>query len=122
MLDIRNEEVFFSGFFKCITDDNPGCEGGVAVENVGPLTEWWISGYGEGDNLVLGVSTETAHYYLTEASPYYSTFLNKIKEKAFVSKVVIAALFQAYENQEELEYESLLAILEATEVPKHLEQ
>ena len=83
----RGLEIFLSGFFKMLTDDDPLSENGIPVTQVGPLCEWWISGYGSGENIVLGVSTETAHYYLTAPNEIYAPVFDKIKEKAFLSKV-----------------------------------
>ena len=81
--------MFFSGYFKCLTDDSPLGDNGIPVTQIGPLIEWWIGGYGSGENIVLGVSTETAHYYLTAANEIYAKTFNKIKEKAFLSKVCL---------------------------------
>ena len=83
----RGLEIYLSGFFKMLTDDDPLSENGIPVTQVGPLCEWWISGYGSGENIVLGVSTETAHYYLTAPNDIYAPVFEKIKEKAFLSKV-----------------------------------
>ena len=83
----RGLEIYLSGFFKMLTDDDPLSENGIPVTQVGPLCEWWISGYGTGENIVLGVSTETAHYYLTAPNEIYAPVYDKIKEKAFLSKV-----------------------------------
>ena len=55
MLDVRNQEIKFCGYIKCITDDNPLPESGVPVTDVGPLTGWWIAGYGTGETLTLGM-------------------------------------------------------------------
>ena len=116
----RNEEIHFAGYLKCLTDDNPSPDSGVAVMDAGPLTEWWISGYGEGHNVTLGVSTETGHYYLTAPNEVYAPFFDKIKAKALLSKVVVDALMDAREEQKTLEYEDLLAAIETAEVPEGL--
>ena len=74
-------------YFKCLTDDSPHGDGGIPVTQIGPIVEWWISGYGSGENIVLGVSTETAHYYLTAPNEEYADIFNKVREKAYLSKV-----------------------------------
>ena len=85
----NGKEIYLSGYFKCLTDDSPLGDNGIPVTQIGPLIEWWIGGYGSGENIVLGVSTETAHYYLTAANEIYAKTFNKIKEKAFLSKVCL---------------------------------
>ena len=65
-------EIYFAGYLKCLIDEGAVGEGGVPVAKVGPLIEWWISGYGKGENIVLGVSTESAHYYITASNEIYS--------------------------------------------------
>ena len=71
---------------------------------------------------ILGVSTESAHYYLTAPSPNYKTFFNKIFVKAYVSKIVVEALHKANDNQDSLEYEDLLGIIESADVPADMEK
>ena len=61
-----------------------------------------------------------AHYYLTAANEDYAPFFNKIREKSYLSKVVIEALFDARDKQESLDYEDLLATIEMAEVPKDM--
>ena len=80
-------EIYLSGYLKCLTDDTPLGDDGIPVTQIGPVVEWWISGYGNEEHIVLGVSTETAHYYLTAPNEEYTDIFNKVMEKAYLSKV-----------------------------------
>ena len=70
-----NVDLFISGSVKPIYDDNPTaegdrfvtyqlvslfkflCLGSVPAMKLGPIGEWWITGYDGGDKALLGVST-----------------------------------------------------------------
>ena len=45
----RNALLFFSGYLKPIYDENPDIEGGVPAKEMGPINEWWISGFDGGN-------------------------------------------------------------------------
>ncbi len=73
-----------------------------------------------GENVVLGVSTESAHYYLTAPHELYAKYFNRIREKAYLSKIVVQSLYDAQENQDQLDYEDLLGVIEKADVPEEL--
>ena len=77
MLEARNQTIKFDGYIKPITDDSPSAETGVPVKEA-VIVEWWISGYGDGEKVTLGFSTEQAHYYVN-APRYNWNFLLKKK-------------------------------------------
>ena len=79
MLEARNQTIKFDGYIKTITDDSPSAETGVPVKEA-VIVEWWISGYGDGEKVTLGFSTEQAHYYVN-APRYNWNFLLKKKFK-----------------------------------------
>ena len=92
-------------------------EDGIPVSNVGPLTEWWLYGFDADEKLILGFSTDFAHYYITEPSPNYHEMFFKVMERAHLSKIVVQALAQAQAENNQLEYEDLLATIEKTDYP-----
>ncbi len=114
-----DKQIQFSGYMKSVFDENPEPDNGVPFMDA-IVAEWWMTGYGEGETPTLGISTEFAHYYLMDASEAYKPFLDKVKEKAFLSKIVVGALIKANEEMKELSYEDLLAGIEDIAVPEGL--
>lgn len=47
----RNVLLYFSGYVKPIYEDDPSTEGGVPAKEMGPINEWWISGFDGGKRL-----------------------------------------------------------------------
>lgn len=43
-----NVLLYFSGFLKPIYEEDPSVEGGVPAKDIGPINEWWISGFDGG--------------------------------------------------------------------------
>ena len=113
MLEKRDQMIKFDGYIKAITDDSPtpSAESDVPVKE-GVIIQWWISGFGEGESIVLGFSTEQAHYYINAPSPAYAKYFKNIKERAVLSKAVVDILINAHDEGDDLEYEELLTKLE----------
>ena len=40
----KNKEIFFSGYLKHITCEDPSIEDGVPVYDCGPIVSWWNTG------------------------------------------------------------------------------
>lgn len=53
----KNVELYFSGVAKAIHEENPSVEGGVNGKNLGPINQWWISGFDGGEKALIGFST-----------------------------------------------------------------
>lgn len=49
----RDVLLYISGYIKPIYEDDPTAEGGIAVKDVGPINEWWISGFDGGVYYIL---------------------------------------------------------------------
>ncbi|KAK7800480.1 hypothetical protein U0070_024260, partial [Myodes glareolus] len=88
----KNIELFFSGCAKAIYDENPSVEGGVNCKNLGPINEWWITGFDGGEKALIGFSTPFAEYILMEPSPDYAPIFGLMQEKIYISKIVVEFL------------------------------
>ncbi|XP_067015919.1 DNA (cytosine-5)-methyltransferase 1-like [Acropora muricata] len=108
----KNVELFFSGYLKPIYDENPSPEGGVPTKNIGPINEWWVAGFDGGENALIGFTTAFAEYILMQASEDYMPFMNIMREKIAMSKIVIEFM----QSNPEARYEDLLNKVE-TSVP-----
>lgn len=108
----KNIELFFSGYLKPIYDENPSPEGGVPTKSIGPINEWWVAGFDGGENSLIGFTTAFAEYILMQASEEYMPFMNLMREKIAMSKIVIEFI----QNNPEARYEDLLNKVE-TSVP-----
>jgi len=106
----KNKEIFFSGYLKHLTCEEPGVEDGVPVYDCGPINSWWNAGFDGGEKALTGFSTGYAEYYLMECSETYMPFMKVVNEKAFVAKQVIEYLEKAIDpnNHIDAEYEDLL--------------
>ena len=56
------------------------------------ITPWWNSGFDEGENILIGFSTQDANYYLKEPYPNYKPFMLDTWEQAFLVKYMIEFL------------------------------
>lgn len=61
---------------------------------MGPINEWWVSGYDGGELALLGFSTDYGEYYLMEPSEAYAPFMEPVKEKIYMGKLVIEFLLE----------------------------
>ena len=105
-----NKEIFFSGYLKHLTCEDPGLEDSVPVFDCGPINSWWNAGFDGGEKALTGFSTGYAEYYLMECSETYTPFMKVVDEKAFTTKHVIEYLEKAIDpnNHIDAEYEDLL--------------
>ena len=89
------------------------------VAKLGPLNSWWVSGFGEGEKAVTGVSTEEAHYYLMEppSHAYGKVIFPSVLEKAVLSEAVVKTLEKAHEEDAEINFDDFLYAIESFPVP-----
>ncbi|GIY34057.1 hypothetical protein CDAR_419951 [Caerostris darwini] len=110
----KNIELYFSGFVKPIYSEDPGPDGGIPARNIGPIVEWWVSGYDGGAKALIGFGTAFAEYILMSPSEEYAPFVNAVQEKIYISKAVIELLCE----NEQATYEDLMNTLETTVPPQ----
>jgi DNA (cytosine-5)-methyltransferase 1 len=79
---------------------------------MGPMTQWWIAGFDEGENAIIGFSSDLGDYFLMRPSEEYAPYMVTVTEKIIVTKLVIEFLQSKSEDGEEATYEDLLAYLE----------
>lgn len=65
---------------------------GVPAYDIGPINEWWVSGFDGGEAALIGISTAFGEYILMEPSDEYASFMEPMREKIFMSKLVIEFL------------------------------
>eukprot|EP00795_Rhopilema_esculentum_P006330 gene6330-11763_t len=111
----KNKELMMSGFLKPIYDEDPSPEGGIAVKNIGPINEWWITGFDGGERALIGFTTAFAEYILVKPSDEYAPFVNAVLEKIYMSKAVIEFL----NIDPEVRYEDLLNKIQTTVPPEN---
>ncbi|XP_025996917.1 DNA (cytosine-5)-methyltransferase PliMCI isoform X2 [Solenopsis invicta] len=115
----KNVLLYFSGYMKAIYEENPSPEGGIPTKDMGPINEWYITGYDGGELALVGFSTAFAEYILMEPSEAYAPFMDAVIEKIYMSKLVIEFLIHSYSVLEiEPKYEDLLNKLQTTVPPK----
>ncbi|XP_056678753.1 DNA (cytosine-5)-methyltransferase 1-like [Monodelphis domestica] len=112
----KNIELYFSGTVKPIYDDNPCLDGGVRAKKLGPINEWWITGYDGGEKALIGFSTAFAEYILMAPSEEYAPIFALMQEKIYMSKIVVEFL----QNNPDASYEDLLNKIETTVPPAGL--
>ncbi|XP_046403240.1 DNA (cytosine-5)-methyltransferase PliMCI-like isoform X2 [Ischnura elegans] len=115
----RNALLYFSGYIKAIYEENSDIEGGIPAKDIGPINEWWVSGYDGGESALIGFSTAFGEYILMRPSPEYAPFMAVVQEKIFMSKIVIEFLCGTRGNGGDT-YEDLLNTLRTTVPPGNL--
>lgn len=84
--------LYFSGYIKAIYEENASPEGGVPTKDMGPINEWYVSGFDGGELALIGFNTAFAEYILMDPSEEYAPFMDIVKEKIYMSKLVIEFL------------------------------
>lgn len=82
--------------------------GGIPVHKIGPIGEWWVTGYGRGNIGIIGVSTNYCNYYLMQPSEEYKEYMQPLIQKVLLTKTVVEFLFDALDPT----YEELLNYLQ----------
>ncbi|XP_044757853.1 DNA (cytosine-5)-methyltransferase PliMCI-like [Coccinella septempunctata] len=101
--------LYFSGHIKPVYDDNSNPDGGIPAFDMGPINEWWTTGFDGGEKALVGFSTDYAEYYLMEPSEEYRPFWEAINEKIHLSKKVIEYLLE--KGLQNPAYEDLLRFI-----------
>lgn len=101
-------DIYFTSYlhlpsppFLCQTDSVPAMD-------LGPIAEWYVSGFDGGESVIIGVTTPFGEYYLMEPSADYAQFMERVREKIYMSKIVIEFLI----DEKEASYEDLLIRLQ----------
>ncbi|KAL3272241.1 hypothetical protein HHI36_022724 [Cryptolaemus montrouzieri] len=103
--------LYFSGYIKPIYDDNSSPDNGVPAYDMGPINEWWTTGFDGGEKALVGFSTDYAEYYLMEPSEEYKPFWDAVNEKIYLSKKIIEYLLD--EGMLNPSYEDLLRLIDS---------
>lgn len=89
----------------------------VPAGRLGPLTEWWFSGFDGTNRILLGVETEYASYFLMSPHPSYEKFVAKVTEQIYLTKLVIEFLQVA--SQDTADGDSYANLLESIASRSH---
>ena len=110
----KNKLLFLSGYVKPIYDYNTNADGGIPTKAIGPINEWWTTGFDGGENVVIGVTTAFCEYILMSPSEEYRPFMDAMKEKTYIGKIVIEFLLE----NPDARYEDLLNRIETSVPPE----
>ncbi|VVC27920.1 DNA (cytosine-5)-methyltransferase 1-like,Bromo adjacent homology (BAH) domain,DNA (cytosine-5)- [Cinara cedri] len=103
----RNVPIFLTGYVKPIYDHDSSFENGIAVKELGPILEWFLSSYDGGSKVIIGVSTDCADYLLIEPHLSYKKYMASVIEKIHLSKLVIERILDHKESDDPT-YEDIL--------------
>ncbi|KZC09572.1 PREDICTED: DNA (cytosine-5)-methyltransferase PliMCI-like [Dufourea novaeangliae] len=112
----KNIVLYFSGYMKPIYEENACPAGGVPTKDMGPINEWWVAGFDGGELALIGFTTAFAEYILMDPAEAYTPFMDSVKEKIYMSKIVIELLLDEVNPT----YEDLLNKLQTIVPPKGL--
>ncbi|XP_076753766.1 DNA methyltransferase 1a isoform X1 [Xylocopa sonorina] len=110
----KNVKLYFSGYMKAIYEEDVSPEGGVPAKDMGPINEWYVSGFDGGELALIGFNTAFAEYILMDPSEEYAPFMDIVREKIYMSKLVIEFLLDEINPN----YEDLLNKLQTIVPPK----
>ncbi|XP_063536239.1 DNA (cytosine-5)-methyltransferase 1-like [Cydia strobilella] len=109
--------IYMSGYLKSICSESPEIdEESVPVKDVGPIIEWFIHGFDGGSRNCITLSTEFGEYNLMNPSPEYTSLMNNLYEKIWISKVVVEYLEEFHYLQPN--YEDLLEVIREAIIPE----
>ena len=108
----KGTQIFFSGYLKHLTCEDPSVEDGIPVFDCGPIYAWSNAGFDGGEKALTIISTGFADYYLMEPSEAYQPLARQVEEKVFLTKHVIEYLtrMRDVELRPDVEYEDLLTL------------
>lgn len=73
-------------------EDDLNTSNDVPAGHLGPLTEWWFSGFDGTSKILLGVESDYASYLLMTPHQLYNKFVTKVTEQIYLTKLVIEFL------------------------------
>ncbi|VVC38862.1 DNA (cytosine-5)-methyltransferase 1-like,Bromo adjacent homology (BAH) domain,DNA (cytosine-5)- [Cinara cedri] len=103
----RNVPIYLTGYVKPIYDHDTCIENGIAVKELGPIFEWFLTTYDGGSKVIIGVCTEFADYLLVEPHQNYKKYMTSVIEKIHLSKLVIERILDNQESDDST-YEDVL--------------
>ena len=105
----NGKTVKFSGNAKLVDIDPENPEGGLAVAQIGPITEWWVTGYNDDEKeYAIGISTDKADYLIkNKPGSGYEFQMKSLEEKVKLTKITMKSV-GTYENAVRLDYDDLL--------------
>merc|ERR1719370_1856821 len=120
----KNKLIYFSGYLKHLTCEDPSIEDGIPVYDCGPINAWSNAGFDGGEKALTIFSTGYAEYYIMEPSEVYKPFSKQVEEKVFLTKHVIEYLtrMRYVELRPDVEYEDLLNHLTTVVPPEGIIQ
>lgn len=85
-----DKPVYLKGYLKPLTDTDDGPnEGSVATCGIGPIDQWWISGFDGGERVLIGVESPLCRYNLLLPHPRYKIICESIGDKIMATKHII---------------------------------
>lgn len=88
----KNVMLYFSGYIKAIYEEDASPENGVPAKDMGPINEWYVSGFDGGELALIGFNTAFCEYILMDPSEEYTPFMDIVREKIYMSKLIIEFL------------------------------
>ena len=108
----KNVLLHVSGYIKPIYDEDSSSNNGIPTHDMGPINEWYISGFDGGEVALVGISTAYASYILMEPSEEYAPFVKLLKQKIALVKLIMEFLLN--HCTEDPTYEDLLTEVETS--------
>ena len=100
----KEAPIYLSGYVKPIYSEDSSIENSISTKDIGPIVEWFVTGFDGGAEAILVLSTALGEYYLMRPSDEYAPLIRPVREKTFMSKTVIECLL----DDPNAEYEDLL--------------
>ncbi|PAA75726.1 hypothetical protein BOX15_Mlig007124g1 [Macrostomum lignano] len=110
-----NVELYFSGLlvpvYAAVEDEEAAGSTMVACCRMGPIDEWWLSGFDGGQRAIVGFSTVYGEYILAKPHSEYRFLMESALEKIHLTKRVTECLLDDSRKEEAVEYEELLELV-----------
>ncbi|KAH7966819.1 hypothetical protein HPB49_019744 [Dermacentor silvarum] len=88
---------------------------GIQCKDIGPIRCWWLTGYSSGEKPVIGISTDSADYYISNEHEAYADFMKPLRRKMHLTKLVVNAV----NGDPNCSYENLVKVIQVS-VPNNV--
>lgn len=101
----KGEQIFVCG--RIMSIDNDYNDVSIPVKLIGPLNEWWFSGFDSGSSIMFGIESLYALYLLQNPHEIYQPMFAELSSKMYLTKYIIEIL----QNNPDCCIDELLSLL-----------
>lgn len=86
------QELYLFGFIHPVVSDDSKLQNEIKGVKMGPIVEWWFTGFDRDDSIQIGIDTCYASYFLRNPHVSYKRFVDRLMDKLNLCKIIIEFL------------------------------